>query len=425
MPKRIKCCDPHCNDVVVCSPTEQADWFYNWTGAQTYQTDACVGGKMSEGDCDGSMTFDWDFDYALGVCFQGHEEECETCGEFDYDECGESCGSCQCKTWNNFAGAFGWTDVGGAGGSNSYAQAWDGCDPQGCAGALCGGESWMAHCFGNMCGGSGPCPAGSGGLFSDCSDISTGYATWYTATQFEYAQNFCTNIVDATWRASGFRIHGNIDLFNPSLTDDQCDNYRTMIRRITLQGTGSSNNASCRVTWYFSGNPITGSTVETCYYHDYGGTYGNAFEDSETWWDYQTQWGLYGSGGSTTLHLYARIEDGDNDVIHDITNGSVQIYYKRPKKYRMGISFAQNNLCGGSETPSLHCDDDYCCDDICNCYWTTFGWSSPYVQKLTTADATEEWDNCPNGSNFGSFEFGCTGTVGVCEHVIGNSGGWS
>jgi len=425
MPKRLKCCDPHCNDQVVCSPSEKPLWEVADDG-ETYGTNAC-GGYRGEGLCSDIIRMDWNFDLAYPVCYQSQGADCaecfsctqycEGCTDPPYGLCNgdeeEPCveettycfGSdpyenlaCRCGTFNGFEGHFKWEDFAGTGGQSAYEVQWNGCDGQpeyyGVAPNCDTGNGEMSYCFGNYNNQGGPCPVATGSGFGGCSDSVNGMAD---VTVGGGALG-CSSVIDATWYASGFNIHGDASLFNPYTQSDACSNYRTMLRRITLQSTGGQLHTGCRVTWYFSGNPTTGGTTETCFYHDYGSFSTNEFGELETGWDLQSKYGLYGSGGSTKLFLQARIEGGDNTKIYDITNGeSVQVYYKKPRRYFYSMTFAHCNSCIGTEG-SLYCDFDYCEDGIDEAHIIGYAYS-PYAQILTSDHG--DVDDCPNGSVFG------------------------
>ena len=409
MPKRIKCCAPSCG-FNTCEPVEKADWAVIWSGGEVFSTSLCGNGmgKRSEGDCSDEVRLTWDFDGAIGVCHhnQGctNTPECSCCE--DGDEC-DPCGSCKCRSWNGYAGYFVWEDDGGGGGGGgglgNYDPQWENCEnlyPACTADCMDNGE--MGVCFGYPCAGEG-CDSPTGGgyegcTYPDCDPDEVGHHAGCSVFT-SYIPLTCTNVVDATWYASGCYIHGNIDTFNPS-GGDGTDLFSTMIRRITIDRNG-------RVSWYFSGNPYTGAPEPACYYHDYGvfGGGGNSFRDVEKYWDFQSPWGLYGSGGSTTLTDGTRIEDG-SDTVYDITHGSVQLYYKKPRKYRTGTQFNWDNQCFCDEgypdclSTSSCCDGGISCagDEICNPIFYVAG---GYSQITSSTQSNESYDNCFNGANLG------------------------
>lgn len=405
MPVRMNCCTGSCSGVPsTCSPALRADWENACPDQTTYNTYA-VG--YFEG-CSETIRLNFDYSVAMNISVGGGEYE---------------------LFWNDFAGHFSWTMDDPDHHAPNYVRDWQYCNGQGGiyadgGGFLCDGFSGdeFSYCFGAASTSeAGNCSSGEcgNGMTTDpCYKGGTGGSLW---TYGRFAEHYQQE-TDADWHASGIKISGDSLSFDPTGNGASCgatgDYYQRKLRKITLTPT-SSTAPHFRITWYFSGNPAEeGSGTPLCYYNDFSISATNQFGEFVDCVNAQNQYGIRATGSSTKLWASARIEDGNQSTEHDITNGSVEIYYKKPKKYRYYQQLGQSIACYKAEyTPDEDCPNwhttpgEYDCDD-CECAAccgevASFNWCnglataySPWKQILTS-EQSEDWDDCPNGDEFG------------------------
>ena len=374
MPHRMKCCNPSCG-CSGCIATEKSTWFVSCTGTEYTPISMCSkdAGLRNTGECQDDITFNFviNWEYSPDT-----PNECYSEGLQGYINLTSADGGNGVKDWYG----RGWTD--------SNIGTCDNFSVDGCGSYDDHADSlWTCYCWNKGC------DDGSGEIERECDECENYFEPMSVCT-FQYnvptvAGGF---VIDANWYDSGVEIGGDISLFNPNNATALCDNYLTMLRKITLTPRGGACGSGCfRIKWTFAGNPETGTSDETCYYHDYalGNFSTNEFQDVEDCINEQEKYGLYATGGSTNIYSDVRFEDGVSNIEYNITNDTVKLYYKKPNgcKYKVSV-FHKDGCC------SL-CSDATTCESDNVCAGTLGFW---YSEDLfcATSDGCESFDNCPS-----------------------------